>query len=179
MLRPAAALRNLRAMGPAFHQSFVLTSARATTRFAQQLAPRLKPGDTLLLRGELGTGKTHFARALIQERLAQTGRSEDVPSPTYTLVQTYDDGETEIWHCDLYRLSGPDEALELGLEEAFETAICLIEWPERLAGRAPKDALILGFAMRAREGERKITATARDKRWETLLRGETERLTGG
>ncbi len=83
-----------------------LPTPEATTAFAAALAPRLRAGDALLLEGPIGAGKTHLARALIQARLAAAGRLEDVPSPTYTLVQTYDDGGTEIWHADLYRLSG-------------------------------------------------------------------------
>ncbi|MFQ6546471.1 tRNA (adenosine(37)-N6)-threonylcarbamoyltransferase complex ATPase subunit type 1 TsaE [Aestuariibius sp. 2305UL40-4] len=117
----------------------------ATTDLARRVAPVLKAGDTLCLDGPLGAGKTHFARAAIRARLAQ---DEDIPSPTFTLVQTYEgrDG-TEIWHCDLYRLSGPDEVLELGLEDAMEDAICLIEWPDRLGDMAPADALTLHLAM--------------------------------
>ena len=115
----------------------------ATIAFAHALAPQLRAGDVLLLEGDIGAGKSFFSRALIRARL---GRMEDVPSPTFTLVQTYDDGEVEIWHCDLYRLSSPDEAIELGLDEAFETAICLIEWPDRLAELAPADALHLSFS---------------------------------
>ena len=73
---------------------------------------------------------------------------EDVPSPTFTLVQTYEDDAGDIWHCDLYRLTHPEEALELGLDEAFETAICLIEWPDRLGEIAPAGALTLAFEAR-------------------------------
>ena len=106
------------------NQNLRFTSPEQSTRFAQNLAPLLNPGDTILLRGGLGAGKTHFARGIIQARLAAIGLAEDVPSPTFTLVQTYDIEETEIWHADLYRLSGPDEIFELGLDEAIETAIC-------------------------------------------------------
>jgi tRNA threonylcarbamoyladenosine biosynthesis protein TsaE len=116
-----------------------------TRRLAEALAPGLRPGDTLLLSGPIGAGKTLFARALIQARLARLGRVEDVPSPTFTLVQTYDDGQTEIWHADLYRLSLADEVLELGLEDAFGSSICLVEWPDRLGAAAPTDALTLTF----------------------------------
>ncbi len=114
-----------------------------TAAFAAMLAPILRPGDTVLLEGPIGAGKSAFARALIRARL---GRMEDVPSPTFTLVQTYDDPAGDIWHCDLYRLTDPDEAFELGLEEAFTTAICLIEWPDRLGNDLPADALHLTFA---------------------------------
>ena len=118
-----------------------LPDASATEALARRVAPLLKSGDTILLSGEIGSGKSTFARALIKHRLQEIGRDEDVPSPTFTLVQTYDVGNVEIWHCDLYRLTDPDEALDLGLEEAFEQAICLIEWPDRLGMLAPPGAL--------------------------------------
>lgn len=121
----------------------LLANEMATARFAEDIAPVLMRGDTLLLEGEIGAGKSAFARALIRARL---NRFEEVPSPTFTLVQTYEAPDGDIWHCDLYRMSHPDEALELGLEEAFETAICLIEWPDRLGDAAPAFALRLSFA---------------------------------
>ena len=126
-----------------------LANADETSRLGHWFAARLRAGDCVLLDGPIGAGKSHFARALIQARL---GRAEDVPSPTFTLVQTYE-ADVEIWHADLYRLSHPDEAMELGLEEAFETAICLIEWPDRLGKRVPIGALRLGFSD-AGEGRR-------------------------
>jgi len=113
-----------------------------TEALASTLAPLLHAGDTLLLAGEIGAGKTAFARALIRARL---GRFEDVPSPTFTLVQNYDAGDCDIWHADLYRLTAPDDVLELGLDAAFDEAICLIEWPDRLGATCPKDALRLAF----------------------------------
>jgi len=114
-----------------------------TIAFAAAIAPLLRPGDTILLSGEIGAGKSAFARAVIR---ALAGAQIEVPSPTFTLVQTYDLPIGDVWHCDLYRLTHPDEALELGLDEAFETAICLIEWPDRLGTDAPQQALRLQFA---------------------------------
>ncbi len=117
-----------------------LSDPEATAALGERLATVLRAGDTVLLDGPIGAGKSHLARALIRARL---GGMEDVPSPTFTLVQTYDDGGTEIWHADLYRLTHPDEVLELGLDDAFATAICLVEWPDRLGGHVPPDALHL------------------------------------
>lgn len=107
---------------------------------AARLGAMLRAGDVICLDGPVGAGKTHFARSLIQS--LQTD-PEDVPSPTYTLVQVYDTPGAQIWHADLYRLGSPDEVEELGLTEAFDTAICLIEWPDRLADLSPKTALTM------------------------------------
>jgi tRNA threonylcarbamoyladenosine biosynthesis protein TsaE len=117
-----------------------LPDQEATARLGGILADCLTPGDVVLLEGQIGAGKTHFARALIRARL---GRMEDVPSPTFTLIQTYEAEGGDLWHADLYRLTHPDEVTELGLEAAFETAICLIEWPDRLGDLRPADALSL------------------------------------
>jgi tRNA threonylcarbamoyladenosine biosynthesis protein TsaE len=144
-----------------------LADAEATERLGQTVAPLLRAGDVLLLHGAIGAGKTHFARAVIQARLAATGRFEHVPSPTYTLVQTYDAGGAEIWHADLFRLGDADEIAELGLEQAFDTAICLVEWPGLLGARAPQKALHMHFAPRG-EG-REVTLRAAAARWAPLL----------
>lgn len=117
----------------------------ATRALAERLAPALAPGDVVALYGPLGAGKTAFARFVIQARARQEGRSiDEVPSPTFTLVQAYDSDETggaALWHFDLYRLSAADEALELGIDEAFAGAVSLIEWPDRLGGLLPADRL--------------------------------------
>lgn len=118
-----------------------LPDEAATTRFAQAMSALCKAGDCVLLTGPIGAGKTHLSRGLIQHLLARHGLAEDVPSPTFTLVQTYEAGALEIWHADLYRLSHPDDVFELGLDEAFSTALCLIEWPDRLGELAPPGAL--------------------------------------
>ena len=138
--------------------SLFLASDAETTRLGAILARHLRPGDTVLLSGSIGAGKTHLARALVQARL---GRMEEVPSPSFTLVQTYDAGETEIWHADLYRLGHPDEAGELGLEEAFESAICLVEWPDRLGSLAPASSLCITLSA-VGEGRQALLTGGRD-----------------
>ena len=105
-----------------------LHDADQTARLAVTLGRALTAGDVVLLTGDVGAGKTHFARALIQSLLAVP---EDVPSPTFTLVQTYDAPAAAIWHADLYRLTSVYEIEELGLTDAFSDAICLVEWPDR------------------------------------------------
>lgn len=147
-----------------------LDSEAETAALAVALAPLLSAGDTLLLSGPIGAGKTHFARALIQARLAAAGLSEDVPSPTFTLVQTYCDGIAEIWHADLYRLAGGADLAELGLDWAFDEAIVLVEWPDRLGAAAPKDALAIDFADGPDEASRVLTLSATAPRWPDLLR---------
>lgn len=113
-------------------------SPEATARFAARFGDILNPGDVVLLTGDIGAGKTHFARHLIQSLMVNL---EDVPSPTFTLVQVYETRKGTIQHADLYRLSSPNEVTELGLWDAFGTDICLVEWPDRLGHDIPKNAL--------------------------------------
>lgn len=144
-----------------------LTSPDQTDRIAIALGSRLRAGDTVLLSGDVGAGKTHFARALIQSLLAAP---EDVPSPTFTLVQIYDAASgLEVWHADLYRLTDPSETEELGLTDAMEAAICLIEWPDRLGSLRPQDALDIALAATDGEDHRILTATWSDPRWDAKL----------
>lgn len=135
---------------------------------AQQISARLLPGDTILLQGGIGAGKTHFARSLIQAVLEQP---EDIPSPTYTLVQTYPTRIGEIWHADLYRLCHPDEVIELGLQEAFSEAICLVEWPDRLSDLTPENALDLHLELAENEEARIATLSWTTARWTAILEG--------
>ncbi|MFM2390468.1 MAG: tRNA ((37)-N6)-threonylcarbamoyltransferase complex ATPase subunit type 1 TsaE [Pseudomonadota bacterium] len=119
---------------------FFLTDDAATNALGRWLAPALRAGDTVLLSGPIGAGKTHLVRALLRHRL---GPDTEVPSPTFTLVQPYHDGTLTIVHADLYRITHPDEVLELGLDDAMALGIALIEWPERLGLARPADALDL------------------------------------
>jgi len=121
--------------------SIDLPDTDATQGLARKLAGMAESGVCLLLDGPVGAGKTFLARAMIQHLMSAQGHVEDVPSPTFTLVQTYAIGALELWHADLYRLTSTDELLELGLETAFETAFCVIEWPDRMGDLAPPSAL--------------------------------------
>lgn len=120
--------------------TLILPDEAATAALGARLAALARPGDVILLSGPIGAGKSHLARAFIRARL---GREEEVPSPTFTLIQTYGPPGDEIFHADLYRLTHPDEVWELGLDEAFSRAICLVEWPDRLGAHLPPGALRL------------------------------------
>lgn len=147
--------------------TLICPDPEATARAARALAATLWPGDAVLLAGDVGAGKTHFARAAIR---SMTPRREQVPSPSYTLVQTYQGRTGEIWHADLYRLGDASELVELGLEEAFETAVVFVEWPERLGGLAPPPALRIDFAAPAEE-TRALSFSWEHRKWpEKLLR---------
>jgi tRNA threonylcarbamoyladenosine biosynthesis protein TsaE len=115
----------------------------ATVALARRIAAVARAGDVIALAGDLGTGKTRFARAFVD---AAAGDGEEVPSPTFTLVQTYESPAGPIWHFDLYRLARPEEAYELGIEEALTDGIALIEWPERLGGLLPAERLDIALA---------------------------------
>ena len=121
---------------------FRLTDEAATQRLGAAIAAELKVGDTICLSGPLGAGKSTLARALIR---ALTTPAEEVPSPTFTLVQLYN-GAVPIAHFDLYRLTSPEEAHELGLDEALDEGAAVVEWPQRLEGRLPADRLDIDIA---------------------------------
>ena len=127
-------------------RKFEIVSEDDMRAFGAALAAVLAPGTTVLLEGPIGAGKTLLARSIIQALLPHR---EEVPSPTFTLVQSYSTGDTEIWHADLYRLSDSSELVELGLDEAFGTSIVIIEWPDRLPeDLVPASAISIEFALR-------------------------------
>ena len=125
------------AMADRFRMTVALPDLAATATLGAAIAARLAPGDAVLLKGDLGSGKTTLARAI----LAALGVTENVPSPTFTLVQAYDTAGLTVSHYDLYRLKRESELEELGLDEALDQGAALIEWPERAESRLPADAL--------------------------------------
>jgi len=125
---------------------FLLKSEDQTRALAKAVLTHVRAGDCLLLEGPVGAGKSFFARSLIQAQMQIDGRMEEVPSPTFTLVQMYETSRGEIWHVDLYRLGSTDEFEELGLSDALTQAICLIEWPERLGAMTPERHLRIALS---------------------------------
>lgn len=144
---------------PVVAEKTIAISGEAATRaLAADLAATARTGDIILLTGDLGAGKTALARAFI--RAFTSTPDEAVPSPTFTLLQTYDGPAGEVWHFDLYRLKDPDEIFELGWEDGLGRAVMLIEWPDRLGAYLPRQALTITLAAVSGEPEaRTITLT--------------------
>jgi tRNA threonylcarbamoyladenosine biosynthesis protein TsaE len=133
-------------------------SENGTAALAIRLAPLLRTGDVVVLAGELGAGKTAFARALIRHL---AGADEEVPSPTFTLAQVYETPEITVWHYDLYRLAEKEaDILELGWEESLRGGVSLVEWADRLGGLLPRDRLEIKIShIKDSENERDIELT--------------------
>ena len=156
---------------------FDLPDEAATAALAARIAAQARAGDVIALRGELGVGKTSFARAFIR---ARGDPGEEVPSPTFSLVQIYeaqiyeaqlDEAEAApVWHFDLYRLDAAEEAWELGIEEAFAGGISLIEWPERLGPLLPHHRLDIAFEFGEEPQARRAVCTAAAA-WQMRLAG--------
>lgn len=144
-----------------------LADEHATCRLGQALAACLRPGDVLLLDGDLGTGKSTLCRALIRAALGDP--DAEVPSPTFTLVQVYDAPAGSYHHFDLYRLERPDDALELGIEDAFAEGISLVEWPQRLGGWRPRRALTVTLTHAGTGG--RLARLSGDAPWADRLHG--------
>ena len=138
--------------------TFELLNESDTQSLAVSLAKLFQNGEQIAIKGDLGAGKTVFARAFIQ---ALCGLDTEVPSPTFTLLQTYEaqDGK-EIFHFDLYRIVNSEEAIELNIDDAFNNGISLIEWPERLGSLLPRDHLELILTYGTIESHRQATITA-------------------
>ena len=137
----------------------MLASADETEALGAAVGRALQARDVVCLWGALGAGKTTLARGLIR---ALTGPDEEAPSPTFTLVQTYEGPQFTVAHLDLYRLAGPDEVRELGLDEALEEGAAVIEWPERLEDRLSPDRLDIRLRML---GEGRVAELERHGRW--------------
>jgi tRNA threonylcarbamoyl adenosine modification protein YjeE len=133
-------------------KTYPLLSQEDTKTLATELAKITQKGDIFLLEGDLGAGKTTFARFFIRSFL---GDDIEIPSPTFTLVQTYITPQFLIWHFDLYRIEDEDDLRELGLEEALYSGISLIEWPERLGSHKPARCITFKFEMK--EDTRQVT----------------------
>jgi tRNA threonylcarbamoyladenosine biosynthesis protein TsaE len=141
-------------------QEIVLADEAATARLGAAVARALGRGEAVCLSGPLGAGKSVLARALVR---ALTRPDEEVPSPTFTLVQFYDGPGLAVAHFDLYRLTSAEEAWEIGLDEALDEGAAVIEWPERLEGRLPANRLDIEIAI---EGAARRARLARAGAWE-------------
>ena len=138
-----------------------------TQALARSLAKLFKNGEQIALKGDLGTGKTVFARAFIQ---ALCGLDTEVPSPTFTLLQIYDtENGGEIFHFDLYRIENADEAIELNIDDAFTDGISLIEWPERLGSLLPRGHLEITLSYSSVESRRQVVLSGGDN-WSLRLK---------
>ncbi|HWB49166.1 MAG TPA: tRNA (adenosine(37)-N6)-threonylcarbamoyltransferase complex ATPase subunit type 1 TsaE [Stellaceae bacterium] len=151
-----------------------LPDETATAALAARLAGIARPGDVIALQGELGVGKTAFARAFIRA----CGGDEAVPSPTFTLVQRYDLPDAAVWHFDLYRLRAAEEAWELGIEDAFHDGISLIEWPERLGVLLPRRRLLVALDFAGKRQVRRAVLSGDDS-WQARLAGLRAESTSG
>ena len=138
----------------------ILADAAATEAAGAALAAKLRPGDIVTLDGPLGAGKTTLVRGL----LAALGHVGEVPSPTFAIVQPYDDLPLPLWHADLYRLQDPDELDEIGLETILDDGALVVEWPDRAGPRAFASALALSL-QELPDGARRLTAAV-PKGWE-------------
>ena len=142
-----------------FTKTFITNSEQETIKLAERFGTLTENKDVFALYGTLGVGKSVFSRAFIQ-KLTQ---AEEVPSPTFTLVQSYSYGNTEIYHFDLYRLKSPEEVFELGFEEAVYGGISLIEWPEKAGYLLPKDVFKVNITAQNDQRIFEITVSSPDK----------------
>ena len=130
--------------------ALVLVNEQAMHKFMRDIAAALEPGDLVTLSGDLGAGKTTFARALI--RFLASDEGIDVPSPTFTLMQTYDLPRFPLVHVDLYRIESPGELIEFGFDDLPKSAVVVLEWPDRAGGALPADRLDIAFTLSPHHG---------------------------
>lgn len=130
-----------------------LADEAATAGLGGRIARLVQAGDVIALWGDLGAGKTVFARGFLRA----LGVEEEVPSPTFTLLQTYSTAPATVYHFDLYRLESPEEIWELGIEDAFAGGISVIEWPDRIADILPADRLDVIFDLAVRPRQVRLT----------------------
>ena len=147
------------------HIDFDLADETATRMLGERIAGAAGAGSVIALSGDLGSGKTVLARAFIRSFCAVDG---DIPSPTFTLVQIYEGGPAPVYHFDLYRLKAADEALELGIEEAFADGVSLIEWPDRLGAWLPAVRLEVHLSQGRSADARRARLTGRGY-WQARL----------
>jgi len=149
--------------------------AEAMWRLGSLVGRCLEMQDFVALWGGLGAGKTTFSRGIVQQLQQGTQRIEEVPSPTFTLVQYYETAVCPVWHFDLYRIESPDEIYELGYEEALETGISLVEWPERMAELLPSTRLDVEIAIGPNSTDRLVAFRASGT-WSERLVGLKRRI---
>ena len=147
--------------------TLIIQDEKALEALAARIAPLLKTGDVVTLVGDLGAGKTTFARALINSLSAQP---EEVPSPTFTLVQVYDFPQISIWHFDLYRLEEKAmDILELDWDDARRNGVCLVEWPDRLGSLLPRDRLEIKIDFNKDSENSRVVTMMPHGSWDTRL----------
>ncbi len=152
-----------------FRGTFPLPDLAATSALAARIAAGLHVGQSVALKGELGAGKTTLARAVLRA----LGVTEHVPSPTFTLLQSYETQKGTVYHFDLYRVQDPRELDELGFDEALDQGIVLVEWPERAEGRLPADILNVALAM---DANGRSAAISGDTYWRQFLTEEKQHV---
>ena len=139
---------------------FICNTEEDTVRLGQKLSSIAKKGDVIAHYGTLGMGKSVFSRAFVKSLTS----ANEVPSPTFTLVQVYEAKDFDIYHFDLYRLKSPEEIFEIGMEEALYDGVCLIEWPEKMQGYLPKNIFRLEITPYEQGRKIKIETTDADKK---------------
>ena len=137
-----------------FIKKIEIKNEAETQSLAKQIGDILEVKDFVALRGDLGAGKTSFSRSLIRS-LGQD--DQDVPSPTFTLVQFYELPKFTLWHFDLYRIKHPEEIYELGWEDACHEGVVLTEWPENLGNLIPEDRIEIEIFFTGKDEERIVT----------------------